>query len=235
MAENSNQKYLIRDPQGNVYGPADAALLRDWVGQGRIVAGMFIADRETRQWIEASTHPIVADLLQAKTPRPAQPIRPAQPTPPRPASTSQPRPAAPAQPKPSTSGEIELRPIQTPVRPAPAPMPQQPVQYYTPANGGRQNLCALIGFIASLVGAVAVLFSCVPLCGCVATPISALLEVSAVVLGSIGLYQVRENPESYPTSARGLAMAALIIGAVVLVLYIIGVIAVVALNLVHRP
>src|SRR4029079_14218239 len=58
MAEG--QKYLIRDPQGNVYGPADGALLREWVAQGRIVPGMGIAARETREWVGASGHPETA-------------------------------------------------------------------------------------------------------------------------------------------------------------------------------
>ena len=64
MAEG--QKYLIRDPQGNVYGPADAVLLREWVAQGRIVPGMAIAPRETREWVEASVHPETARAIAAR-------------------------------------------------------------------------------------------------------------------------------------------------------------------------
>ena len=63
MSEVPPQMYLVRDPQGNVYGPADAATLREWVGQGRIVAGMHIAPRETREWVEVSQHPVLADLF----------------------------------------------------------------------------------------------------------------------------------------------------------------------------
>ena len=47
MSENM-PRYQVRDPQGNVYGPAEAATLRDWVRQGRIIAGMHIADQLTR-------------------------------------------------------------------------------------------------------------------------------------------------------------------------------------------
>src|SRR4051794_36469993 len=63
-------KYLIRDSQGNVYGPADEAMLRDWVQQGRIVQGMDVAPRETREWIEASQPPAPADLFPKPSPRP---------------------------------------------------------------------------------------------------------------------------------------------------------------------
>jgi len=241
MAET--QKYLIRDAQGNVYGPADAALLRDWVGQGRIVAGMFIAERETRQWVEASTHPTVADLLQPKSqPRPAQPGPPATPRP----TAVQPKAATPspsAQPRPD-SGEIELRPAPpaparpstaVPTRPAPVPTLAQEGQYYSATSpaGPRQNVCGLIGFIASLVGAVMVVFACVPFCNCIGLPMSALLEVTAIVLGSIGLYQIRENPEAY--QGRGLALTALIIGAIVLVLYVIGIVIGVGVNALNHP
>jgi hypothetical protein len=57
------QKYLVRDPQGSVYGPADGEMLRAWVREGRIVPGMHIAPRETREWVEASLHPETAGAL----------------------------------------------------------------------------------------------------------------------------------------------------------------------------
>jgi hypothetical protein len=62
MPENAVQ-YMVRDPQGNLFGPADQTLLRQWVTEGRIVAGMSIAVRDSDQWVEASVHPAVADLL----------------------------------------------------------------------------------------------------------------------------------------------------------------------------
>ena len=64
MSEGVSGRYLVRDPQGNVYGPADAQMLRAWVAQGRIVAGMAIAAQETREWVPAAEHPAVADLLR---------------------------------------------------------------------------------------------------------------------------------------------------------------------------
>ena len=62
----SSPKFLVRDQEGHVYGPADEALLREWVQEGRIVVGMAIAPRETREWVDALAHPAVADLLQAR-------------------------------------------------------------------------------------------------------------------------------------------------------------------------
>ncbi len=62
--------YLVRDRQGRLFGPANAQMLRDWVSQGRIVAAMSIGRRDTQEWIEASRHPAVADLLQAASAAP---------------------------------------------------------------------------------------------------------------------------------------------------------------------
>jgi hypothetical protein len=55
--------YRVRDPQGNIYGPADMSTLRQWVGQGRIVAGMSIAEEGTPDWEDAATHAGLADLF----------------------------------------------------------------------------------------------------------------------------------------------------------------------------
>jgi hypothetical protein len=62
-SSGGTQKYLVRDPQGNVYGPADADMLRDWVREGRIVPGMHVAPRETREWVEVTVHPELAGAL----------------------------------------------------------------------------------------------------------------------------------------------------------------------------
>jgi Domain of unknown function (DUF4190) len=63
-------QYSVRDSYGNTYGPASAELLRQWVREGRIIAGMTIttAGADTG-WTEISTHPAVADLFSG-TPRP---------------------------------------------------------------------------------------------------------------------------------------------------------------------
>jgi hypothetical protein len=45
---------MVRDPRGNIYGPADAETLRAWVADGRIVAGMQIAPADTDDWVEVS-------------------------------------------------------------------------------------------------------------------------------------------------------------------------------------
>ncbi|MGN6369127.1 MAG: DUF4190 domain-containing protein [Phycisphaerae bacterium] len=58
-------QYSIRDAHGNVYGPASIELLRQWIGEGRVAAGMFIAPEGTTQWMEVSTHPALADLFGA--------------------------------------------------------------------------------------------------------------------------------------------------------------------------
>ena len=63
MTDLPGQRYLIRDPQGNVYGPADAAMLRAWVREGRIIPGMGVAPQETREWVDAADHPVTAALV----------------------------------------------------------------------------------------------------------------------------------------------------------------------------
>lgn len=55
--------YRVREPQGNIYGPADMSTLRQWVGQGRIVAGMSIAEEGTPDWQDVATHAGLADLF----------------------------------------------------------------------------------------------------------------------------------------------------------------------------
>jgi hypothetical protein len=64
-------QYSVRDSYGNIYGPASIELLRQWIGEGRIIAGMQIAPEGTENWIEVSTHPGLADLF----------AKPASPTP----------------------------------------------------------------------------------------------------------------------------------------------------------
>src|ERR1051325_5299127 len=66
MSESPQDKFIVRDPQGNIYGPADADMLRRWVAEGRIIPGMHIAPRDTTTWTEASVPPITAALLQQR-------------------------------------------------------------------------------------------------------------------------------------------------------------------------
>jgi len=72
MPDYLSANYQVRDPQGNVYGPATGSMLRDWVSQGRIVAGMHIADVNDGQWVEVSQHPALSDLFGGGTPAAAQ-------------------------------------------------------------------------------------------------------------------------------------------------------------------
>jgi hypothetical protein len=204
VPEDSVQKYLIRDTQGNVYGPADAALLRDWVAQGRIVAGMFIAERETRQWIEASEHFTVADLLATRLSHPA----------------GKPASAMPVESPPAAPVEVQAVPVRQSsvvVRVLPATATPADVQPFESQPAPRQNVVGVISLVASLAGAVNVVFMCLPICACVAAPLSGLLEVIAVVLAAIALFQIREDPTAY--KSRGIAMAGLVIGLSVLAVY----------------
>jgi hypothetical protein len=62
-------QYSVRDAYGNTYGPATAAMLRQWVTEGRIVSGMWISTTSATGepgWLEASTHPVVAALFGGK-------------------------------------------------------------------------------------------------------------------------------------------------------------------------
>jgi hypothetical protein len=172
---------------------------------------MFIAERETRHWMEASQHPAVADLLAARPEGPA-PIPPA---------------AFPASPAPARSEETPYSQAPKPV-PASQPLVTSVTPYTQPGSkelsyqslsAARQNVPGLIGFIASLVGLGMMIFACLPFCACFGGPVSALLQVTAIVLGAIGLYQIRENPAMY--RGRGLALAAVIIGSAELVLLLL--------------
>ena len=84
-------QYTIRDNFGNLYGPASIELLRQWIREGRIVAGMLIAPEGTTQWMEVSSHLGLADLfgkpalsyaqpMPAPAPVPAVSTTPATPT-----------------------------------------------------------------------------------------------------------------------------------------------------------
>lgn len=58
-------QYMVRDAQGQEYGPADIATLRQWVRERRILAAMQIAVCGTQQWSVAGLHPQLADLFRA--------------------------------------------------------------------------------------------------------------------------------------------------------------------------
>jgi hypothetical protein len=208
-------KYLVRDAQGNVYGPADEAMLRDWVQQGRIAAGMDIAPRETREWIEVSRHPALADLFAHPAPdEPADQVSIGQTSPAAPASSTSPAPA-PAPPATPLPPSVPETPVvrQTPAAPPDhvigtvtvSPRYQPPASYPTP-RGAQVNVPAVIGLVTGIVGLLG------GLCVCIALP----LGIAAIVLGSIGLHQIKQNPQRY--RGPGVAIAGLAVGIVAILL-----------------
>ena len=217
MSEPTPQ-YLIRDPQGNVYGPADEAMLRQWVQQGRIVPGMEVALRETRAWIEASQHPAIADLLarpgaaapaaEISAPPADGPVtNPAEPTAsPTPAEPPSPT-AAPSPQEPGPSAAPTTTPVtrQLPLTPLPgvsgtvkvrAAYPGQTL--YPSSDLPRPNAPALIGFILGIIGLMGAICPC-------AQPLSAVFGVAAITLAGIGLYQIKLNPPRFTGSGLGIA------------------------------
>ena len=56
-------RYTVRDQYGNLYGPANAELLRQWAAEGRIVAGMMISTEGAAEWQDVATHPALMDLF----------------------------------------------------------------------------------------------------------------------------------------------------------------------------
>ena len=208
MSENVPQKYLVRDPQGNVYGPADVASLRQWVQQGRIIAGMHIAAREDGEWIEVATHPALADLFAG-------------------AGAGQSPTASPPQ------AESQAPPGTVAAGPAPATYPVTPVTdaaggpiSYAPVGAQSTNVPGMLAFIA---GTLSIFMLCPAWCGC---PIGGLFAVAAIILGVIGLRQIKGNPERY--TGRGLAVAGLALGIVMMLLYVVAII-VFIFRIAHHP
>jgi hypothetical protein len=216
MAENSGQQYLVRDPDGNVYGPAEAALLREWVQQGRIVAGMHIAPRETGEWVEVSVHPALAGCFQG--PQESLPV-------------AEVVPAEEATPGVEVGPVVEPLPQAgsggfpvTPVGPAPAGLP---VTYAS--DGPRQNVPALISMIAGIVSTAGLPMGC--LCGCIGGPLAVVAAVAAIVLGIIGMSQIKADPQRYAGWGTAVAGVAMGIGSLIIVL--VGVVVVIALGMKH--
>ena len=162
------QKYLVRDPQGNVYGPADAELLREWVSQGRIVPGMAIAPRETREWMEAAEHPTIRDLLEERMRAAADEIVE---TPQGTADTGR-----------GDAGMMVARPA-APERPA-APVGVPEIPYSSMPRV--QNTLGIMSFIFGIAGTVSVFGMCFAVCACIILPVNVLINLTAVVLGIFG-------------------------------------------------
>ena len=177
-------QYLVRDQQGNSFGPADMQMLRQWVKEGRIVAGMSISLRDSGQWSDAAVHPITSDLVQAR-------LREEQ---------------APADnPPPSTIAISSLTspaPFSRPV--ASSPRPIETVADYDsgvrPAGIGippRQNAAGVVSFITGLVSFGALFGTCVPPILCVALPMGFICSLIAVSGGIVAIFQIRAEPGVY--------------------------------------
>jgi hypothetical protein len=73
---DSSLQYTVRDQYGNLYGPANAEMLRQWTREGRIVPGMSIRAEGATPWEKVATHPALADLFTGPAIVPAQPMSP---------------------------------------------------------------------------------------------------------------------------------------------------------------
>ena len=208
MSEMGSQKYLVRDPQGNVYGPAEIAALRQWVQQGRIIAGMHIAAREDGEWIEVSAHPGLADLFRGAGP--AQAVTPGG------------SPAGPQMPQ----GTVAASPAATtyPVTPV------SDAGSYSLAQAQGMNMPGMLSFIAGLVATISLFMLCLPACGC---PIGGVFSITAIILGIVGLQQIKAAPERY--TGRGLALAGLTMGIIVILLYVAAIVVFAVAAARHHP
>lgn len=67
------QVYYVYGPDGQHYGPADTATLRQWCSQGRILRTTILVDAYTQTQVQAQNLPELADLLAAIPPPIAPP------------------------------------------------------------------------------------------------------------------------------------------------------------------
>ena len=56
-------QYMVRDPQGSVYGPAPMELIGQWVREGRITAAMQLAPEGSVDWKPAAAYPELRELI----------------------------------------------------------------------------------------------------------------------------------------------------------------------------
>jgi len=57
-------QYMVKDAAGNVYGPASIEMLRQWIGERRIIGSMSVAVQGTEEWQLVSDHRLLADVLK---------------------------------------------------------------------------------------------------------------------------------------------------------------------------
>jgi hypothetical protein len=211
MATDDSQKYLVRDPQGNVYGPADVAVLEQWIMQGRIVAGMHIAPRETGEWAEVSTHPALAHLFPKES---------APQAPPAPTSDVEPAPPTPSVAQPPTPYGAQIPATPPEMYPVTPVIPTSADSLPGAAVGPRQNLPALVSLVTGLL---TVIFGAVSPCLCICVPFVFLLGLAAIISGGLALSKMKSDPALYTGRGQAIAGMALGIGGLLLsVLLLVG-------------
>jgi hypothetical protein len=214
-------QYNVRDNQGNVYGPATTDMLRQWVREGRIVAGMHIAPEGTEQWAEVSTHPSLSDLFgNAGAAVAAAPVTPVTPVVEATgggagtgAGTGTPAASVVGTPAGSATGGSgvgagQAAPLgNTPVvRSTSNPMD---VGYASSASGPRLNTMALLSMIS---GALSVLAIPAIFCCCIGLVVTGPASIAALVMGFVALRQISGAPNVYTN--RWMAVLGLICGVI---------------------
>jgi len=111
-------RYFVIGPDGKSYGPAELAVLQQWVTEGRVVATSLLEVEETGQRVAASSIPELG-LAPAPAPAPA----PAAPSTAelRAASSEPTMPSAPAEPTMPSIGSAPAQPGYAPAGPGYAP------------------------------------------------------------------------------------------------------------------
>ncbi len=61
-------QYMVKDAAGNIYGPASIEMLRQWIGERRIIGSMSIAPQGTEDWQLVCANAELADVLKSPAP-----------------------------------------------------------------------------------------------------------------------------------------------------------------------
>ncbi len=68
MTDSQSIQYMVKDAQGNIYGPATIPILRQWIAEHRVLGSMNIAPQGTNDWQLVSAHPQLADVTADPAP-----------------------------------------------------------------------------------------------------------------------------------------------------------------------
>ena len=119
-------QYMVRDPQGSVYGPAPMDLIGQWVREGRITAGMQLAPEGSVDWKPAAAYPELREFFspEAVVAALGQSLSPAMPP------------------------EIPVNPYAATLPTTPGPPTTAPA----PMAGGQVNVLAIISLVVPLFG-----------------------------------------------------------------------------------